>query len=58
MTMIDIGHEPPLDPPEPEVVQICEICGGEIYEGNSAYLIPSYGWICECCMNGCYEVAE
>ena len=29
---MDIGHEPPLEPPEPKIKAQCCYCWGEIYE--------------------------
>ncbi len=31
--------EPRLDPPEDKICGYCDFCGGEIYEGESIYLI-------------------
>lgn len=56
--MFDIGHEPSLEPPEAKVVHQCSGCDEPIYEGDSAYEIPGYGWICEQCANRFYKVVD
>lgn len=58
MTMCDIGHEPRLEPREPKVAHQCSGCGEGIYEGESAYYIKGWGWMCEQCIASAYKVAE
>lgn len=55
MTMEHLTHEPSLTPPEPKAVHQCSVCDEPIYEGECAYNIPHYGWICEHCADMCYE---
>ena len=47
-----------LEPREPKVAHQCSVCGEPIYEGESAYNIRNFGWICEHCADLAYEVAE
>lgn len=49
--------EPPLDPPEPRVVCRCELCGDEIYEGDTIYRFRPYV-ICERCVEDRKDYAE
>lgn len=55
--MIDIGHEPSLEPPEPRACFCCDCCGETIYEGDSFCLL--HGWrICESCIDDGMMIAE
>lgn len=50
--MMDIGHEPPLDPPEAEEAEAaiyCDECGEPIYEGEDYYEIREVVY-CERCI--------
>ena len=35
--------EPSLDPPEPEIVGHCPVCGEEIYKGNTVRIDELHG---------------
>lgn len=48
--MRDIGFEPRLDPPKPEVIAICMECGEAIYAGDEWYTIEGIDY-CEECVN-------
>ena len=55
--MVDIGIEPRLDPPEPEILFFCAECGNEIYEGEEYWLL--HGEIyCEQCIEDAKRFAE
>lgn len=56
MTMEILRHEPKSEPPEPKVACQCSECDEPIYEGESAYLLPRWGWVCEDCMKAAYKV--
>ncbi len=58
MTMETLKHEPSLDPPKQRAVCTCSECGEPIYEGESAYNLPQWGWVCEDCMKAAYKVVE
>ena len=47
-----------LEPAAPKVAHQCSVCEEPIYEGESAYNIKGFGWICEHCADLAYEVAE
>ena len=49
--------EPRLEPVEPKAVHQCSVCDEPIYEGEMAYNIPGYGWICEHCADMPHEEA-
>lgn len=53
--MMDIGHEPPLDPPECEerVMFECAYCGDSIFEGDDYYELG-----CEPVCEQCIEEAK
>jgi len=51
---MDIGHEPPLEPPEPKIVDYCDECGGEIYEGSGRYKINGKVY-CRSCVEASVE---
>lgn len=53
----DIGFEPPLDPPEDEIVCCCDICGEPIYEGQDFWRVHGTV-ICENCLDGMREEAR
>lgn len=36
----------------------CSECDEPIYEGESAYNLPKWGWVCETCMNNSYKVVD
>lgn len=40
--------ERPLEPPEPEIVTCCCVCGEVIYEGDGYYIIDNRDF-CEFC---------
>lgn len=44
-------------PKQPKAVHQCSVCDEPIYEGEMAYNIPGYGWICEHCADMHYEEA-
>lgn len=48
----DIGHEPPIDPPEYELRIKCECayCGEPIFEGDTYYELGGNP-ICEVCID-------
>ena len=43
---------------EPRVVAFCSECGEPIYDGESAYCFPKWGWVCEHCADMAYTEAE
>ena len=43
-----LTKEPPLDPPEPEIAYICDVCGETIYEGEEYYEIHGDTICSEC----------
>lgn len=47
--------ERPLDPPEDRIAFECEICGGDIYEGEEYYDIPDLGKCCANCINDAHR---
>lgn len=49
--------EPPLDPPEPDVAFPCDVCGEDIYVGET-YLDTELGKVCEFCVSDHWQVAE
>lgn len=57
MKMDTSFREPDLTPWEPKAVHQCSVCDEPIYEGEMAYNIPGYGWICEHCADMHYEEA-
>ena len=50
---------PPACPnaPEPPIFAYCEVCGGEIYDGDEYYDIDDHKY-CEACVHGGYRTAE
>jgi len=36
----------------------CSECGEPIYEGESAYNFPKWGWVCEACNAAAYKVVD
>ena len=47
--------ERPLDPPEDRVAFECEICEGDIYEGEEYYDIPGLGKCCTNCISDAHH---
>lgn len=45
-------------PTKPKVVCQCSECDNPIYEGETAYKLPRWGWVCEDCINAAMEIAE
>ena len=43
--------------PQKAVCQ-CSECDEPIYEGESAYYLTRWGWVCEACMSAAYKVVE
>lgn len=48
----DIGHEPRLEPPDPEPIPVCPICGAE----TDLYYLDKYGDIVGC--SECIETQD
>lgn len=46
------------EPKPPKVAHQCSVCDGPIYEGESAFFIRDYGWMCEHCADMAYTVAD
>jgi len=51
----DIGHEPRLEPVEPDPAPVCPICGSD--EGDT-YYIDIFGEIRGCNAPGCVEAVD
>lgn len=45
-------------PKKSKVAHQCSVCEEPIYEGEMAYDIPHYGWMCEHCADRCYKEAD
>ena len=43
---------------QPKVVCQCSECDEPIYEGESAFCFPRWGWVCEHCADMAYKVVE
>ena len=43
-----LRSEPPLDPPEPETVYVCDVCGEPIYVGDEYYPFYAENVCTEC----------
>ena len=59
--MCQLCRSNPCDPrcpnSEPKVVHYCDVCGGEIYEGDDYYDIHEERW-CSECVESCLSTAE
>ena len=60
--MCNVCLQSPCDPrcpgaEEPKVYTHCEICGGEIYEGDEFYDVLDFK-VCEACMHDSRKYAE
>ena len=42
----------------PKALCQCSVCEEPIYEGESAFNFPDYGWVCEHCADRCYTTVE
>ncbi len=53
-----LPKEPPLEPPEPEVVAKCSWCGEDICDGDGFYELPNDELVCDSCMEDVHKVAD
>lgn len=45
-------------PEQPKVAHQCSECDEPIYEGESCFHFPRWGWVCEHCADMAYTVAD